>query len=82
MDPMALLQYQFLMARAAEYRAIATRQAMIANARMGGFTPVGDAATAHSPELDKVRFTPMFSARPQECELSCAPRPPPATRRR
>ena len=46
MDPMALLQYQFLMARAAEYRAIATRQAMIANARMGGFTPVGDAATA------------------------------------
>ena len=64
MDPMALLQYQFLMARAAEYRAIATRQAMIANARMGGFTAVGDAATAHSPELDKVRFVPMFSARP------------------
>lgn len=80
MDPMALLQYQFLMARAAEYRAIATRQAMIANARMGGFTAVGDAATPHSPELDKVRFVPMFSA--QECELSCAPRPPPATRRR
>ena len=32
MDPMALLQYQFLMAKAAEYRAIAARQAMIANA--------------------------------------------------
>ena len=63
MDPMALLQYQFLMARAAEYRSIATRQAMIANARMGGFTAVGDAATAHAPELDKVRFIPMFSAR-------------------
>ena len=36
---------------------------MIANARMGGFTAVGDAATAHAPELDKVRFIPMFSAR-------------------
>ena len=69
MDPMALLQYQFLMARAAEYRAIATRQAMIANARMGGFTAVGDAATAHSPELDKVRFTPMFSARPRSANF-------------
>ena len=69
MDPMALLQYQFLMARAAEYRAIATRQAMIANARMGGFTPVGDAATAHAPELDKVRFTPMFSARPRSANF-------------
>ena len=69
MDPMALLQYQFLMARAAEYRAIATRQAMIANARMGGFTAVGDAATAHAPELDKVRFTPMFSARPRSANF-------------
>ena len=69
MDPMALLQYQFLMARAAEYRAIATRQAMIANARMGGFTPVGDAATAHAPELDKVRFVPMFSARPRSANF-------------
>jgi hypothetical protein len=82
MDPMALLQYQFLMARAAEYRAIATRQAMIANARMGGFTAVGDAATAHAPELDKVRFVSHVFGPPQECELSCAPRPPPATRRR
>ena len=69
MDPMALLQYQFLMARAAEYRAIATRQAMIANARMGGFTAVGDAATAHAPELDKVRFVPMFSARPRSANF-------------
>ena len=69
MDPMALLQYQFLMARAAEYRAIATRQAMIANARMGGFTAVGDAATPHSPELDKVRFVPMFSARPRSANF-------------
>ena len=42
---------------------------MIANARMGGFTAVGDAATAHSPELDKVRFTPMFSARPRSANF-------------
>ena len=56
MDPMALLQYQFLMAKAAEYRAIAARQAMIANARLGGFPTFDPSSTTHLTNVDKVRI--------------------------
>ena len=74
MDPMALLQYQFLMAKAAEYRAIAARQAMIANARLGGF-PTFD---PHRRRTSRTwtRFG-RFDKPVRECEL-LVPRPAPA----
>ena len=74
MDPMALLQYQFLMAKAAEYRAIAARQAMIANARLGGFPTFDPSSTTHLTNVDKVRIRHDEPVR--ECEL-LVPRPAP-----
>lgn len=75
MDPMALLQYQFLMAKAAEYRAIAARQAMIANARLGGFPTFDPSSTTHLTNVDKVRIRrEPRSGVPAFC---APPRPPP-----
>lgn len=74
MDPMALLQYQFLMAKAAEYRAIAARQAIIANARLGGFPTFDPSSTTHLTNVDKVRIRHDEPVR--ECEL-LVPRPAP-----
>ena len=74
MDPMALLQYQFLMAKAAEYRAIAARQAMIANARLGGFPTFDPSSTTHLTNVDKVRIRQTRSG---VRTFGAPPRPPP-----
>lgn len=75
MDPMALLQYQFLMAKAAEYRAIAARQAMIANARLGGFPTFDPSSTTHLTNVEKVRQ--IRQTRSGVRTFGAPPRPPP-----